>query len=309
MDGACETVTSIVLDTEYVVITVWETDAEEDWEGQLEGVFEYRELLEIVPPEVRVEISVGEYVWREDLDTVKLSDWIGDCVWDVIPVSLDVPNGLGVIEFKEDTELLCAFEFDGLDEYVSRPVGDTDIVAKLVCIEVNDWDKDAVGVEDNWEEYVIETVGLDVACGDAVKDRSDVEDFDTEVDPVVLLDFGGVTELLGEIVSDLDVIDVRVDFTVEVPVLVTDVELDTESVEVRVGDWDNIEVALVDSQTDKEEEEVVEEVGVCETELDILWEGELVNDGLPLDVSEGCADDEAIDDAVNLVIVAEIVVV
>jgi hypothetical protein len=34
-----------------------------------------------------------------------------------------------------------------------------------------------------------------------------------------------------------------------------------------------------------------------------------VNDGLPLDVSEGCADDEAIDDAVNLVIVAEIVVV
>jgi hypothetical protein len=53
---------------------------------------------------------------------------------------------------------------------------------------------------------------------------------------VVLLDFGGVTELLGEIVSDLDVIDVRVDFTVEVPVLVTDVELDTESVEVRVGD-------------------------------------------------------------------------
>lgn len=151
-----ETVTSTLLDTEFVLDGVWDTDAEEDWEGQLEGVFETRELLEIVPTEVIVEACVAEYVSTGEAETIGLSDCNGDCVWEASPDSLDDPIGLGVIEFKGDPELLWAFELDGLDEYDTSPLGDPDTVNEFVSKEVDDseiildWLGVPIGLDD-WE--------------------------------------------------------------------------------------------------------------------------------------------------------------
>ena len=72
MDGTDEAVTSTLLETEYVVVTVWETDAEEDCECQLDDVLETKGLPEADPIELTVEISVAEYVWTDDAEIIEL---------------------------------------------------------------------------------------------------------------------------------------------------------------------------------------------------------------------------------------------
>lgn len=256
MDCPGETVTSTLLDTERIVVSVWETDVEEDWEGQLEGVFESRELLEIVAMELAVEASVAECDSTDEAEIIGVWDCNGDCVWEAIPVSLDDPIELGVIEFNVDPELLWTFELDGLAEYDTNPLGDPEILDEVVSKDVYDWNTEELGVIDHWLEYVVETVGVGVTRGDADSDIWEVDVLDTDVDPVILLDLRGVAELVDEIVWDLDTIDEPVAFTLGDPVLDTEVEEDTEFVEdmlpVELGD----ELLVDEAQLERDAEDV-----------------------------------------------------
>lgn len=86
------------------------------------------------------------------------------------------------------------------------------------------------------------------------------------------MDFTGVAELLGEIVSDLVTIDEPVAFTVGVPVFDTDVDPETELVEdmlpVELGD----ELLVDEGQPDKDAEPVEDCVEQAVVDSDLLWD-------------------------------------
>jgi hypothetical protein len=117
-----------------------------------------------------------------------------------------------------------------------------------------------VVVNEPWPDGVDVIVEHTVVLGEADKDGWDVEVLDTDVDPVIVLDFKGLAEVLGDTVWDLDTSVVKDPLGVSVPVLLVDVDLETELVE------DELDVS------------VVEGLPVVETELET--EAEAVEDGV-----------------------------
>lgn len=176
------------------------------------------------------------------------------------------------MEFRGDSELLWALEFDGLDECDANSLGKADTVAENVSRGVDDWEIDKVGVIDHWLEKLLEPLGLLVKREDVDKDIWEVEVLDTEVDPVILLDLIGVAELLDEIVWDLHTIDEPVAFTVRVPVFDTDVDTETEFVEdilpLELGD----ELLVDEGQLDRDADAVEDWVEQAVVDSDLLWE-------------------------------------
>jgi len=88
------------------------------------------------------------------------------------------------------------------------------------------------------------------------------------------LDLIGVDELLDEIVWDLDTIDEPVAFTVDVPVLDTEVDPETELVEEMLPLELGEELLVVEAQLDRDAEDVEDCVEQAVLDSDLLWEDE-----------------------------------
>jgi hypothetical protein len=97
-----------------------------------------------------------------------------------------------------------------------------------------------VVVKDPWPEGVGVIVEHIVVLGVPERDDCDVEVFELDIDPVLVLDFNGLAEIRDDDVSDLDTIDVKEPLGVSVPVLLVEVDPDTEFVE------DILDVSLVE---------------------------------------------------------------
>jgi hypothetical protein len=89
---------------------------------------------------------------------------------------------------------------------------------------------------------------------------------------VIVFDFTGVALLLGEIVVDLDTIDVPVGFTVVVPVLETEVEPDTEFVELELTVELSERLLVIETEDETDGDDVGELVEHTVIDSDIVCE-------------------------------------
>ncbi len=89
---------------------------------------------------------------------------------------------------------------------------------------------------------------------------------------MIVFDFTGVALLLGEIVVDLDTIDVAVGFTVVVPVLETDVEPDTEFVELELTVKLSKGLLVIETEDEIDGDDVGEFVEHAVIDSEIVWE-------------------------------------
>ena len=197
-------------------------------------------------------------------------------VWDTVSDEDPDMDGSSELEGQEDTEISELGEFEKLELGVS--------------IELWDWLNDGVIVNDPRPEGVGVIVEHIVVLGDPDRDALEVEVFELDIDPVVVLDFNGLAEIRGDAVSDLDTIDVKEPLDVSVPVLLVEVDPDTEFVE------DMLDVSLVEELlvTDTEFETDADAVEDCVEQDDIvserLWEDDPVYDKVSIEEIDGIED-------------------
>ena len=147
-----------------------------------------------------------------------------------------------------------------------------DTLEELLLIEVAEYDTVDVLVNVAWSVDVVDFEGLNVGRIDADKDVCDVEVLETDTEAVFVLDFKGVTLWLGETVTDFEIYDVIVGFTVIVAVFDIELELDTEFVELELSVelWELLLLVERDDDIDGDEaEEPVEDIDIVSL---IVWE-------------------------------------
>ena len=126
---------------------------------------------------------------------------------------------------------------------------------------------------------VLNAEGLNVGRREADNEGCEVEVFDTDVDPVLVLDLKGVVDWLGEIV----------------PVLDEEIEPETEDVEVKlpVELWES--VLVVEGQDDTDGDEVGELVGHGVIVSEFVCEAEPVYEGVSIAEFDGFGDMDGAD--------------
>ena len=148
-----------------------------------------------------------------------------------------------------------------------------DTLEELVLIEVAEYDTVDVLVNVAWNVEVVDFEGLNVGRIDVDKEDCDVEVLETDTEAVFVLDFKGVALWLGETVTDFDIKDVNVGFTVIVAVFDIELELDTEFVELELSVelWELLLLVEIDEDIDGDEaEEPVEDTDIVS--LNVLEE-------------------------------------
>ena len=148
-----------------------------------------------------------------------------------------------------------------------------DTLEELVLIEVAEYDTVDVLVNVAWNVEVVDFEGLNVGRIDVDKEDCDVEVLETDIEPVFVLDFKGDAVWLGETVTDFDIKDVNVGFTVIVAVFDIELELDTEFVELELSVelWELLLLVEIDEDIDGDEaEEPVEDTDIVS--LNVLEE-------------------------------------
>ena len=147
-----------------------------------------------------------------------------------------------------------------------------DKLEELVLIEVAEYDTLDVLVNVAWSVEVVDFEGLNVGRIDVDKEDCDVEVLETDTEAVFVLDFKGVALWLGETVTDFDIKDVNVGFTVIVAVFDIELELDTEFVELELSVelWELLLLVETDEDIDGDEaEEPVEDTDIVSLNV---WE-------------------------------------
>ena len=182
--------------------------------------------------------------------------WIDDDDWDTL----------------EDVEYELSDEWDGFELGEAEIDGELDAVDDWLSIELRDCDRLELAVNDPWFVEVDDFDGLIVILEEDDKDGWDVDVFDTDGEPVIVLDFKEVPLLLGERVDDLDTIGVPVGFTVGVPVFETELEPDTDFVELElaIDVWEAL--LVVEIELDIDGEDVLELVEHVLIDSDIVCE-------------------------------------
>ena len=251
--------------------------SKEDHDGSAEAdtseVWEIWDVLEADNTLVSVGFGVGDIVCSGVLEPYGLSEWRD--VWDTaLEAEVDI-DASGEPDGNEDGDISGLGEFEKL----------------AVCVSMELWELLRVGVvvNDPWPDGVDDTVGLTVPLGDADKDIWDVEVFDTEVDPDTVLDLMGVADVLGETVWDLDTTGVKEPLGVRVPVLVVDVDLETELVEDELDDSVVEGLLVVETELETETEAVEEGVDQEDMLSELLWEDDPVYDKVSSEEIDGFA--------------------
>jgi len=146
-----------------------------------------------------------------------------------------------------------------------------DPLEEVVCTDVNEYEPLEVIVRVPWFVKVANAEGLKVGRREAEKEGCEVVVFDTDVDPVLVLDLKGVADWLGE----------------SVPVLDEDIEPETDCVEVKLPVELCERVLVVEGHDDTDGDEVGELVEHGDIVSDSVCEADPVYEAVSIAEFDG----------------------